>query len=95
MARFATREGIFQFSLEEKQVHFEINLQAASEADLKISSRLLLLARIVKEQNRILNKEGSALWLLIEFEVARARESRSGIDRTVVKIAFLSNLGSR
>jgi uncharacterized protein DUF4154 len=50
MGQFAARGGIVQFSLEEKQVHFEINLEAASRANLKISSRLLALARIMKDQ---------------------------------------------
>jgi hypothetical protein len=60
MAQFATRGGMIQFSLEEKQVRFEINLDAASEADLKISSRLLVLARIVKDQNKSQGNETSA-----------------------------------
>src|SRR5690348_14171777 len=60
MAQFAVRGGMIQFSLEEKQVRFEINLEAASEADLKISSRLLVLARVVKEQNKNSSMEGSA-----------------------------------
>jgi hypothetical protein len=51
-AQFAVRGGMIQFILDEKQVRFQINLEAASEADLKISSRLLVLARIVKEQNK-------------------------------------------
>jgi hypothetical protein len=71
MAQFAARGGMVQFSLEEKQVRFEINLEAASEADLKISSRLLVLARIVKEQNKNPDREGSALRSQ-EFEVASA-----------------------
>jgi hypothetical protein len=63
MAQFAARGGMIQFSLEEKQVHFEINLDAASRADLKISSRLLVLARIVKDQDKMSGREGSALRL--------------------------------
>jgi hypothetical protein len=47
MAQFAARGGMIQFSLVDRQVRFDINLQAASQADLKISSRLLVLARIV------------------------------------------------
>lgn len=50
MAQFATRGGMIQFSLEEKQVRFDINLDEASQADLKISSKLLTLSRIVKDQ---------------------------------------------
>lgn len=61
MTQFAGRGGMVQFSLEEKQVHFEINLEAASEANLKISSRLLILARIVKDQNKNTGAEASAV----------------------------------
>jgi hypothetical protein len=48
MAQFAAHGGIIQFSLEEQHVRFDINLDAASRAGLKISSKLLLLAQIVK-----------------------------------------------
>jgi hypothetical protein len=50
MSQFAVQGGVIQFTLEDKQVHFQINLGAASRMELKISSRLLVLARIVKEQ---------------------------------------------
>lgn len=62
MAQFAARGGMIQFSLEEKQVRFEVNLEAASESDLKISSRLLVLARVVKDPNKNPAREGSSLW---------------------------------
>jgi hypothetical protein len=52
MSQFAMQGGIIQFTLEDKQVHFEINLDAASRMTLKISSRLLVLARIVQDQKR-------------------------------------------
>jgi hypothetical protein len=89
MAQFAAHGGMIQFSLEEKQVHFEINLQAASEADLKISSRLLVLARIVKDANKNPAKEGSALWSPA-FEVAGAwtQRSQSELDRNASEIAI-------
>lgn len=48
MTQFAAHGGIVQFSLEDKQVRFDINLDAASRAGLKISSKLLALAQIVK-----------------------------------------------
>jgi uncharacterized protein DUF4154 len=48
MSQFAAQGGIVQFKLEERQMHFDINLEAASRMGLKISSRLLVLARIVK-----------------------------------------------
>jgi hypothetical protein len=48
MSQFAERGGMVQFALEEKQVHFQVNLDAASRSGLKISARLLTLARIVK-----------------------------------------------
>jgi hypothetical protein len=50
MTQFAAHGGMIQFSLEEQQVRFDINLDAASQAGLKISSRLLVLARIIKDQ---------------------------------------------
>ncbi|HYA97889.1 MAG TPA: YfiR family protein [Methylomirabilota bacterium] len=50
MAQFAARGGMVQFSLEEKQVRFEVNLDAASRADLRISSRLLVLAKVIRNQ---------------------------------------------
>jgi hypothetical protein len=50
MSQFAAQGGIVQFTLEEKQVRFQINLDAAARMNLKISSRLLVLARIVKDQ---------------------------------------------
>src|SRR5439155_13070642 len=50
MSQFAVQGGVIQFTLEDKQVHFQINLDAASRMALKISSRLLVLARIVKDQ---------------------------------------------
>jgi hypothetical protein len=48
MTQFAEHGGMIQFSLEDQRVHFEINLDAASRAGLKISSKLLALAQIVK-----------------------------------------------
>jgi hypothetical protein len=48
MTQFAARGGMIQFSLEDQQVRFEINLGVASRAGLKISSKLLALAQIVK-----------------------------------------------
>jgi hypothetical protein len=46
---FAKRGGIINLVLEDNKVHFEINVEAAKEADLNISARLLALARIVQE----------------------------------------------
>jgi hypothetical protein len=61
MTQFAARGGMIQFSLEEKQVRFAINLDAAARADLKISSRLLVLARIVKSEGADSSGEGSPM----------------------------------
>ena len=52
MSRFAAQGGIIQFTLADKQVRFDINLDAASRMALKISSRLLLLAHISKDERR-------------------------------------------
>jgi hypothetical protein len=48
MTQFAAHGGMIQFSLEDQKVRFDINLDAASQAGLKISSKLLALAQIVK-----------------------------------------------
>ncbi len=45
---FAKNGGIINLVLEDNKVRFEVNVQAAKEADLNISSRLLALARIVQ-----------------------------------------------
>jgi len=49
---FAALGGVINFTMEDDKVHFEINLDAAGRAGLKISSKLLQLARIVKEQGQ-------------------------------------------
>jgi hypothetical protein len=46
---FAQRGGIINLVLEDNKVHFEVNVEAAKEAELNLSSRLLALARIVQE----------------------------------------------
>jgi hypothetical protein len=51
MSQFAANGGMVQFTLVDRQVQFEINVDAASHGELKISSRLLALARIVHEQS--------------------------------------------
>jgi YfiR/HmsC-like len=45
--QFAIRGGMIQLSVENKQVHFTINLSAASREQLRIRSNLLALSRIV------------------------------------------------
>jgi hypothetical protein len=47
---FATRGGIINLILEGNKVRFEVNIDAAKQANLNISSRLLALARIVSAQ---------------------------------------------
>jgi YfiR/HmsC-like len=51
MSQFALNGGMIQFTLVDRQVQFEINLDVASQGGLKISSRLLALARIVHPQS--------------------------------------------
>jgi hypothetical protein len=46
---FAERGGIIRFTLEDNRVRFEVNVEAAHQADLTISSRLLTLARIIQQ----------------------------------------------
>ncbi len=47
---FAQRGGIINFVLEDNRVHFEVNVEAAERAGLRISSKLLSLAKIVKDE---------------------------------------------
>jgi hypothetical protein len=47
---FARSGGVINFYQEEKKIRFEINQQAAQRAGLKISSRLLRLARLVPDE---------------------------------------------
>lgn len=49
---FAQRGGIINFVLEDNRVHFEINVEAAERARLKISSKLLSLAKIIKGEGQ-------------------------------------------
>src|SRR5437899_6860845 len=48
--RFAQSGGVINFIFEENKVRFEINSETAARAGLKISSKLLALARIVTNQ---------------------------------------------
>lgn len=93
-AQFAARGGMIQFSLEEKQVRLEINLEAASQADLKISSRLLLLARIVKDQNKNPSREGSALRSQsLEVADSQAQAARSEVAQSCSEVAICNSAG--
>jgi hypothetical protein len=47
MDQFAARGGMVQLTVENKQVHFTVNLAAASRAELRIRSNLLALSRLV------------------------------------------------
>jgi uncharacterized protein DUF4154 len=46
---FARRGGIINFIVVDDKVRFEINVEAAKQADISISSRLLALAKIVPQ----------------------------------------------
>lgn len=46
---FAERGGIINFILINDKVRFEVNVEAAKQADISISSRLLALAKIVPQ----------------------------------------------
>ncbi|MGH9684968.1 MAG: YfiR family protein [Candidatus Acidiferrales bacterium] len=50
---FAAAGGVIQFTLQDHQVHFKINLDAAGREGLKISSKLLALATIVHDPPRV------------------------------------------
>jgi hypothetical protein len=56
---FAASGGAIQFTIEDSRVRFIINPDAADRAGLKISSKLLALARIVHDSDR--SFAGSAL----------------------------------
>ena len=55
---FAERGGIIRFTVEDNRVRFEINVEAAHQAELTISSRLLTLARIVQQPSTEVRKPG-------------------------------------
>jgi len=74
-----------QFSLDERQVHFDINLDATSRADLRISSRLLALARIVKNRNIDSGGGASAIPAWGFEKVAQRFRSRAGLSFNLEK----------
>jgi ribosomal protein L16/L10AE len=49
---FAVLGGIINLTIEANKVHFEVNRVAAERAGLKISSRLLSIAKIVHEEDQ-------------------------------------------
>lgn len=49
---FAVLGGIINLTVEENKLHFEVNLLAAERAGLKISAKMLALAKIVHDENR-------------------------------------------
>jgi YfiR/HmsC-like len=55
---FAERGGMIRFVLEDNRVRFEVNVEAAHQAELNISSRLLTLARIVSPSAATTRKPG-------------------------------------
>ena len=48
MMGFLRRGGMINFVIQEDTVRFDINLEAAQRAELKVSSQLLKVARAVK-----------------------------------------------
>ena len=48
MDHFAERGGMINFIIKNNKVSFEVNPEAATEANLRISSKLLRLAKIVE-----------------------------------------------
>jgi hypothetical protein len=51
MPQFVSRGGMIQFVLEDKRVRFEVNLTAAQEAGLTLSSELLKVATTVRRSS--------------------------------------------
>lgn len=52
MDRFATAGGIINFRIVENKVRFEINIDAAGRAGLKVSAQLLTVATVVRDTMR-------------------------------------------
>jgi len=50
--RFLSEGGLFNFFLEANRVRFEVNLAAVERTPLKISSKLLRLAKVTAEEHR-------------------------------------------
>jgi hypothetical protein len=55
---FAERGGMIRLMLEDNRVRFEVNVEAAHEGNLNISSRLLTLARIIAPTGPVARKPG-------------------------------------
>jgi len=58
---FAQEGGMINLTLEDNRVHFEINVAAAERAGLKISSKLLSLARVVRQERSNRGRENADL----------------------------------
>jgi len=58
---FAQAGGMINFTLEESMVRFEVNVDAAERARLKISSKLIRLAKVVKSKDQVQNGMKSRL----------------------------------
>jgi len=52
MERFAAIGGMINFTLQENKVRFEINVDVTERAGLKVSSKLLKLATIIRDGDR-------------------------------------------
>jgi hypothetical protein len=50
--RFTTQGGVIGLLVEEQRIRFEINADAAEARQLKISSKLMALARIVRPRKQ-------------------------------------------
>jgi len=55
---FAERGGMIRLMLEDNRVRFEVNVDAAHDGNLNISSRLLTLARIISPTGPLARKPG-------------------------------------
>jgi hypothetical protein len=52
MEGFARQGGVIGFRLDGNKVRFDVNVEAARQSGLRISSKLLRLARVVREGGR-------------------------------------------
>ncbi len=52
--RFAQNGGVLRLALDENMVRFEINVDAAERAHLRISSKILKLGKVVRDRKHVL-----------------------------------------
>ena len=87
--RFAQQGGMIQFILDNSKVRFSINISAAQKSSLKISSKLLLLAKEV-----IGNREGTDSMAFKDWPVRRKLDPLGAFCHCLCVASRLSGPGS-